>query len=148
MSKADSAGLILRLYELRREPTLRDARDWFVARFHPQTTQEVFAVWMGPDSAPYRMVTTYWDMAASLVNHGAIDTAMFNDANTEHNAVFAKMQPFLAELRKRSGLGDYLVNLERLVLAQPDANARLEVYRRYMAHKAASASTPAHMEAQ
>lgn len=148
MSKADSANLILRLYELRREPTLRNARDWFVARFHPRTAQEVFAVWMGPDSAPYRMVTTYWDMAAALVNHGAIDEAMFHDANTEHNAVYAKMQQFLPELRKRSGLANYLENLERLVLAQPDAEARLEVYRRYMAHKAASAATPAHMEAQ
>lgn len=148
MSQADSASLILRLYELRREPTLRDARDWFVARFHPTSAQEVFGVWMGPDSAAYRMVTTYWDMAAALVNHGAIDAAMFYDANTEHNAIFAKMQPFLAELRKRSGLPDYLAQLERLVLAQPGANERLEVYRRYLAHKAATASTPPHQEAR
>lgn len=148
MTKADSASLILRLYELRREPTLRDARDWFVGRFHPQSAQEVFAVWMGPDSSYYRMTTTYWDMAAALVNHGAIDAAMFNDANTEHNAIFAKMQPFLAELRKRSGLPDYLAHLERLVLSQPKAEERLEVFRRYMAHRAQTASTPAHMEAQ
>ena len=147
MSQAESANLILRLYELRREPTLREARHWFVARFHPQTAQEVFAVWMGPDSAHFRMVTTYWDMAAALVNHGAIDGAMFHAANTEHNAVFAKMQPFLGELRKRSGLPDYLSNLERLVLSQPDAESRLDVYRRYLAHQGARASTPAHMEA-
>ncbi len=148
MSKAESARLILQLYELRREPTLRDARDWFVARFHPTSPAEVFATWMGPDSAPYRMVTTYWDMAASMVNHGAIDAAMFNDANTEHNAVYAKMQPFLPELRKRSGLPDYLDHLERLVLSQPGADARLEVFRRYMAVKAASAGTPAALEAR
>lgn len=146
-SKADSASLILRLYELRREPTLRDARDWFVSRFHPTSAPEIFSVWMGPDSAYYRMVTTYWDMAASLVLHGAIDPAMFNAANTEHNAVFAKIQPFLAELRKRSGLPDYLEHLERLVLGQPDAERRLDVFRRYLAHKAASAGTPAALEA-
>ena len=122
MSKADSARLILHLYKLRREPILRDARDWFVARFHP--------------------------MAAALVNHGAIDPAMFNDANTEHNAVYTKMQPFLPELRRRSGLPDYLDHLERLVLSQPAADARLEVFRPYLAAKAAFAGTPAALEAR
>ncbi len=139
-SKADSANLILRLYELRREQTLRDARDWFVTRFHPRSAEEVFSVWMGRDSAPYRMVTTYWDMAAALVNHGGIDAAMFNESNTEHNAVFAKVQPFLPELRRRARMPDYLTHLERLVLAQPDAEARLEVFRRYLTHKAAPAA--------
>ena len=136
MSQTDSAHLILRLYELRREPTLRAARDWFVGSFHPTTAPEVFATWMGPDSAFYRMTTTYWEMAASLVTHGAIDARMFNDANTEHNAIYAKIQPFLAELRKRSGLTDYLGHLERVVLGQPDADQRLEVFRRYLAHRA------------
>jgi hypothetical protein len=139
-SKADSANLILRLYELRREQTLRDASDWFVTRFHPKSADEVFSVWMGRDSAPYRMVTTYWDMAAALVNHGGIDAAMFNESNTEHNAVFAKVQPFLPELRRRARMPDYLAHLERLVLAQPDAEARLDVFRRYMTHKAAPAA--------
>lgn len=146
-SKADSASLILRLYELRREQTLRDARDWFVTRFHPRSAEEVFAVWMGRDSAAYRMVTTYWDMAATLVNHGAIDPAMFNEANTEHNAVFAKMQPFLPELRRRSGMPDYLGHLERLVLSQPEAEARLEVFRRYLTHKAPAVAKPVVLEA-
>lgn len=142
-AQTDSANLILRLYELRRDPALRDARDWFIARFHPRSAQDVFATWMGPASAPYRMVTTYWDMAAALVAHGAIDSAMFHDANTEHNAVFAKIQPFLPELRARSGLPDYLGHLERLVLAQPEAEAKLAVYRRYLAHKSAAAAAEA-----
>ncbi len=146
-SKADSASLILRLYELRGEQTLRDARDWFVTRFHPRSAEEVFAVWMGRDSAAYRMVTTYWDMAATLVNHGAIDPAMFNEANTEHNAVFAKMQPFLPELRRRAGMPDYLGHLERLVLSQPEAEARLEVFRRYPTHKATAVAKPVVLEA-
>ena len=139
MSQADSASLILRLYELRRDPTLRAARDWFIGSFHPKTAQEVFAQWMGPESAYYRMTTTYWEMAAALVTHGAIDALMFNDANTEHNGVFAKMQPFLPELRKRSGLPDYLGHLERVVLSQPNAEERLEVYRRYLARREALA---------
>jgi len=148
VSQADSANLILRLYELRREPTLRAARDWFVERFHPNTAQDVFGVWMGPESAYYRMTTTYWEMAAALVSHGAIDAPMFNDANTEHNAVYAKMQPFLPELRKRSGLPDYLAHLERVVLSQPKAEERLEVFRRYLAHRATLANAPPIKEVQ
>jgi hypothetical protein len=61
-----AAGLLLKLYELRTEPTLRAARAWFGFEFHPQSAKEVLATWLGPghESAPYRMVTTHWDMAA------------------------------------------------------------------------------------
>jgi len=48
----------------------------------------------------YRMVTSYWDMAASLVNNGAIDRTVFLDANTEHIAILAKIHPYLAEVQK------------------------------------------------
>ncbi|MDQ6830085.1 MAG: hypothetical protein M3081_14605, partial [Gemmatimonadota bacterium] len=94
-SSHDSADLILRLYELRRDPEMRAARDWFFTQFHPKSAQEVFAQWMGPDSAHYRMVTTYWEMAATLVTHDAIDASMFHAANTEYAAVIAKLGPFL-----------------------------------------------------
>ena len=52
---------------------------------------------MGPNSGHFRMVTSYWDMAASFVLNGAIDEQMFNDANGEQLGVFAKMEPFLAD---------------------------------------------------
>ena len=71
------------------------------------------------------MVTTYWDMAASFVNNGAIDEKMFNDANGEHLGVFAKIEPFLAELRSMYGSPEYLQHLEQLVMRMPDAKARL-----------------------
>ena len=82
---------MLRLYELRREPTLRDARDWWVTRFHPKSAQDVLATWVAPDSAPYRMVTTYWEMAARFVTLGAIDPELFHAANTEYVAIYAKL---------------------------------------------------------
>ena len=99
--QAQAAAVLLKLYELRTEPTLRQARAWFAFEFHPSTARDVLATWLGPGhaSAPYRMVTSYWDMAASLVIQGAIPAEMFNEANTEHIAVFAKLQPYLAELR-------------------------------------------------
>ena len=57
----------------------------------------------GPKSAQFRMVTSYWDMAASFVNNGAIDEKMFNDANAEQFVVFAKIEPFVAAYREMMG---------------------------------------------
>jgi len=83
-------------------------------------------------SAYYRMVTSYWDMAASLVNHGAIDEEMFADAHNEHFVVFSKIEPFLAELRETMGNPNMLGNLEKLIMRQPDAKERLAKTRETM----------------
>ena len=133
--KQKSAELLLQLYEARREPTCRAARDWFVTRFHPASADDVMAAWMAPDSGAYRMTTTYWEMAAGFVLHGAIDAAMFHATNTEYVAVYAKLEPYLAEVRRRSGVGGYLASLEALVRQLPDCDAQLATYRRYMALK-------------
>lgn len=128
-TKYEDAKLILKLYELRREEVMRKARDWFFLQFNPGNVQDITAAAMGEHSAYYRMVTTYWDMAASFVNHGAIDAQMFNDANGEHLAVFAKLEPFLEEIRAVSGMPQYLQHLEKLVMSAPDARERLTAMR-------------------
>jgi hypothetical protein len=120
-SPVDSANLLLKLYELRREPTMRDARDWFARDFNPTSIDEVMAALAGPNSGRFRMVSSYWDMAASFVNNGAIDEKMFNDANGEQVVVFAKLEPFVAEYRKRLGSQAYFAQLEKLVMKMPDA---------------------------
>ena len=125
MSKKKDASLILKLYDLRREALMREARAWFF-NFNPQSHQDFIDVIIGDKSAMYRMVVSYWDMAASLVNHGAIDEQMFNDANGEHVFVYAKVAPFLAELRKTFGSPHYLENLEKLVTRIPEIDERLE----------------------
>jgi hypothetical protein len=135
-SPYQSADLLLRLYDLRREPALRAARDWFFFHFHPRSADEVFETWVGPASEQYRMVTSYWDMAAALVRHGAIDADMFHATNTEYVTLIAKLAPFLPELRRRARLPEYLREVELLVAEMPDAERRLEVMRRYLAHKA------------
>jgi hypothetical protein len=127
--KHEDAALILRLYELRREEVMRKARTWYIREFNPGSLADVSAAAMGEQSAYYRMVTTYWDMAASLVNHGAIDEQMFNDANGEHIAVFAKLEPFLPEIREVSGMPNYLHNLESVVMRIPDAKERMTKFR-------------------
>lgn len=128
-----AAGLVLKLYELRRDREMRAARDWFTASFFPQSVDDVIAAWTGADSAKYRMVTTYWEMAATLVTHAAIPEAMFNDANTEHVAVFITLQPFLDELRVRARYPSYLAQLERLVTRIPDLEERAAPLRMYLA---------------
>jgi hypothetical protein len=136
MSKHKDAELILRLYELRREEKMREARDWFFG-FNPSSSQDIMAVVTGNDSAKFRMVTSYWDMACSFVSHDAIDEDMFNDANGEHVAVFAKLQPFLEEMRKMSGNQNYLKHLEKVVMGMPDAETRLARMRERIAQMAA-----------
>lgn len=79
---SEAAGVLLKLYELRTEPKLRDARAWFAYEFHPSSATDVLRTWVGPGyaSAPYRMVTSYWDMASSLVVQGAIPADMFGQS--------------------------------------------------------------------
>jgi hypothetical protein len=134
---AQAAAVLLKLYELRTEPTLRQARAWFAFEFHPTTARDVLATWLGPghESAPYRMVTSYWDMAASLVTQGAIPAEMFNEANTEHIAVFAKLRPYLAEIRSATGYPDYLENVERVIGMLPRPEERVALFERYMARQ-------------
>jgi len=123
MSKHDEADLILKLYELRREATMRAARDWYFREFNPQSGDDVRNAIFGEHSAHFRMVTSYWDMAAALVNHGAISVDFFNDANGEHFGVFSKMEPVLEEARTIIGPGVF-ANLEKLIDATPDGRAR------------------------
>ena len=125
MSKAKSAELILKLYDLRREATMREARNWMIT-FFPESAQDVMQTMMNQEtSAYYRMVTSYWDMAASFVNHGAINEKMFNDVSAEAVLVFSKIEPFLEELRGISGSPNYLANLEKLIMRMPDAKEML-----------------------
>lgn len=125
----ESATLLIRLYELRRDPTMRQARTWFVAKFHPNSVDDVIAALRGPDSAQFRMVTSYWDMAASFVLNGAIDEQMFTDANGEHVIVYAKLEPFLAEYRQKMSNPNYYGSLEKLVMKTPGMKDRLAAIR-------------------
>ena len=132
MSKYKDADLILKLYDLRREKTMREARNWFFA-FNPEKPEDFFEVLTGTESGLYRMVVSYWDMACSFVNNGAIDAEMFNDANGEHLFVYAKMEPFIEALREQMGAPQFLAHLEKTVKAIPDYEQRLATMRERMA---------------
>ena len=148
--KAKSAELILKLYDLRREAVMREARNWFFS-FNPESFEDLQREIMGEHSAHLRMVTTYWDMACSFVNHGAIDAEMFNDANGEQVFVFAKLQPFLDEIRANNGNPAAFRNLEQAVLAMPHAEERLarvrEMAKRVAESRAAASAERAEADA-
>jgi hypothetical protein len=124
MSKYEDANLILKLYDLRREEVMRKARNWFF-EFNPESLQDFQTVMMSEHSAYYRMVTTYWDMACSFVNSGAIDAQMFADANAEHMAIYLKLEPFLPELRQAYNMPTYLQHIERCVKSAPNAEENM-----------------------
>jgi hypothetical protein len=140
--KAKSAELIMKLYDLRRESVMREARNWFFT-FSPESVEDIQRAGMGEHSAYYRMVTSYWDMACSFVNHGAIDPEMFYDANGEHVVVFAKLQPFLEQLRATIS-PNYMLHLEKAVMAMPNIEERMtrmrEMMRRMAQARAATAA--------
>jgi hypothetical protein len=146
MSKQEEAGLILKLYELRREETLRKARDWFFRDFNPQSMAEFDAAMMGPNSAYLRMVITYWDMAAALVNDGAISLELFNSANGEHFGTFSKIESLLGEVRAKYG-PQFGVPLEKLIDATPDGRKRVAMIRERMKTVRAILAQQAHAQA-
>ena len=119
MSKQDEAGLILQLYELRREEKMRKAREWYFREFNPRNIEDFTKEMFGENSAYLRMVVTYWEMAAALVNNSAIDLQLFNDTNGECWGVFAKFEPILGDIR--SGFApNFAAQIEKLVDATPD----------------------------
>lgn len=132
------ADLILRLYDMRRETVMRQARTWWATQYHPTTAAEAVAGVRGEHGAYFRQVAGYWNMACALVRHGAIDAEVFNDCNQEHIFIFAKVEPFLAELRKEFG-PNLLRHVEAVVRALPHADEMLKNMRVRQAAMAASA---------
>jgi hypothetical protein len=136
----ESARLNLQLFDLRREPALREARAWFLSDFTPETFEELIGLIGNERNASFRMVLGYWDMAASMVATGAIDGDSFRAAHGEMFLTFAKIHPFLAQLRAAANEPDYCKHLEAVVLATPDAEA-IMTRRRSAALAAAKART-------
>jgi hypothetical protein len=134
-TKQHDVEVILKLYELRRDEMMRRARNWYFSDFNPESAKGIVKLMLsGPEqSANYRMITSYWDMAASFVNNGGIDERMFLEANTEHVGVFARIEPFIADVREAFGEPDYLLHLERLVMKIPNAKELLANRRKLFA---------------
>jgi hypothetical protein len=116
MSQAtyEDANLVLKLYELRREEKLRQARQWFTGQFSASSMEE----WAqrcppgSPENAYFRMVTSYWDMAALFVVQGVLDSELFVRSAGECIFVWERIRPFIAPMREAYQNPLYLKNLE------------------------------------
>jgi hypothetical protein len=121
----ESAKLILELYNLRREATMREARNSWIT-FNPEKVEDLVAAMGGPNGAHIRMVVSYWEMACSLVVNGAIDQKMFNDSNGEHLVVFGKIEPIIPAWREATGDPNTWKALETVALGGPNARQKID----------------------
>ena len=119
------ADLLLRLYELRREPELRRARRWFVAEFEPTGWEPIHARYLSHSDEDrwFRMTTSYWEMVATLVNRGLLHAELFFDHTGEDVVVWKRCQPWIAGARAALR-PTYLFQLERLVREHEAYRAR------------------------
>ena len=129
------AELVLKLYDLRRETVMRQARD-FVATFNPASIDEFMAVTFAfgtKENAYVRQVLGYWEMVASLIVHGTLNAALAQDTLGEMNFVYAKVQPFVKELRQRMNSPEFLQNVEKVIEGTPEGRDRLARMQQRMA---------------
>jgi hypothetical protein len=111
----EQVNLLLRLYEERREPRLREARDWFAKNFQVKTPEDVMRIAPpgSQENAYMRMVLGYWEMVASIANRGLIDEEFFFENTGEQWAVFEQVKPVLAAWRAMFNSAGFLSNLEK-----------------------------------
>lgn len=141
MASSADAELILKLYELRTEAVMRQARAWVGGEFWPQSADEFFEVHRdsgSPRNAWLRQVVTYWEMAASLVLHGALSAELFVDCNSEPFFLLAKLTPLLPEIHAK--MPTYFSKMLQLVERSPAAAARYESAKRTVSARMAAQS--------
>lgn len=125
------ATLILKLYELRREAEIRKARNWWMADFWPETADDFLKVAQAVGTLEnnwLRQVPGYWELAASLVLHGTVNDTLFMEPafSGEMFMIFAKVHPFLQDVRERMQNPRLLANVEKVILKSKDGQERLK----------------------
>jgi hypothetical protein len=120
----EQANLMLRLYELRREPRLREAREWYFNHFKPASMEEVMKICPpnSKENVSMRMVLSYWDMVTSMVNRRLIDEDFFFENTGEHWLVWERIKGIVPAMRARFKNPNIHRNLEENV-------KRLEAWR-------------------
>ena len=124
------ADLVLRVYEMRREPVMRASRDAVNGKFWPANYEEAKAITAATHefNAAYRQTGTYWEMVYGLVKHGIVDAEYFMETNGEGLLLYAKMEPYVEQLRKE--LSPYVFrNTEWVARETERGRGLLEVFR-------------------
>ena len=135
MATAADAELILKLYDLRREPRMRAARQWVVHEFKPKDLEELLAIQraFGSEHNQYwRQVIGYWEMAAALVLHGALDRDLFFDSVGENLYILAKFGRLNDEYARFAGNEGFMPQTAKLVAGHERANRRMLELRGYL----------------
>ena len=118
----EDANLLLRLYEIRREERLRKAREWFTKNFHASTVEEFQRLCPlgSEENASFRMVVSYWDMAASFVTEGILHEKLFTQNSRELLLVWERICNIAPSVRESFHNQNLFRNLEAV------ANGMLE----------------------
>jgi hypothetical protein len=127
LSTNADAELILRLYELRTEPAMREARAWMTIDFWPTSAEDFFAIqgaFGSRENAYLRQVTSYWEMAASFVLHGCLSAELFLDCTGENILILAKFDGFMDKVLER--FPRFLAKTREIVRKYPEAAAGYE----------------------
>jgi hypothetical protein len=126
------AELVLKLYELRREPVMRQARSYVGGAFLPESAEDLVALVTGGDqqSAYILQVYGYWDMVAAFVLHGALSEPLLYDTCAEMYFQFSKIEPFLAGFREQMNLPEWMRSIERVVNGSAGGRSRLATMRK------------------
>lgn len=143
LAAREDAATILKLYELRQEPVLRKARAWMTGEFWPTSAEEIFIVINDAGSDQncwFRQVTSYWEMATALVNHGVLAPDLFVEANAEPFFIAAKFWPYLPEIRNQ--LPNFMVQIEKLTERSGTARQKLEVSQARVKKRTAARQAP------
>jgi hypothetical protein len=149
LAAREDAATILKLYELRQEPVLRKARAWMTGEFWPTSAEEILVVVADSGSERncwFRQVTTYWEMAAALVNHGVLAAELFVDTNSEPFFLAAKFWPYLQEIRTQ--MPAFLLQLERLLERSAAGRQKLEIMQASAKRRMAARQAPPPPEIQ
>ena len=128
---AADAELILKLYDLRRETEIRKARNWWLTAFWPKNVDDFIRIFseLGTQENNWlRQVIGYWEMAASLVLHGAVNETLFLEGSFsgEMFFIFAKVHPFLKELREKMQNAQTFGNVEKVIMSSKQGRKRLK----------------------
>ena len=138
MATAQDAEIILKLYELRREPRMRQARQWVIHEFKPKNLDELLAVQrdFGSDqNQMWRQVIGYWEMAAALVLHGSLNRELFFDSVGENVFLMAKFGRLNEEYARTAGNEGFMPQTAALVAGYEPARRRMEALRTFLDHQ-------------
>jgi hypothetical protein len=142
------AEFILQLYEMRREAEMRKARAFMGGDFWPDSIADMDKLMSdirSPQNAWFRQVTSFWEMAASLVLHGCIHEQLFIENANEMFFIYTKLRPVLKEFREKNEAPDFMANVEKVVQRTPEARTKAELFEKRIARfRARVAAAKAH----